>query len=101
MIQNFKKDQDIAEHIFIGSTTMIGVSVTIISLFKIMNVSNKTLVDEMVSIDTLFFIFSCFLSYLSLRNEKLKRIEIYADICFFIGLIILIFAGFLIVFSGY
>ena len=63
MIQNFKKDQDIAEHIFIGSTTMIGVSVTIISLFKIMNVSNKTLVDEMVSIDTLFFIFSCFLSF--------------------------------------
>lgn len=101
MIQKFKNNKDVAEHIFSGSTTMIGVCITIISLFRIMKINRETLVDEIVGVDALLFIFSCFLSYLCLRNSELKNVENIADAFFFIGLIVLLAAGFIIVFSTY
>ncbi|HNF49277.1 MAG TPA: hypothetical protein PKO18_02575 [Chitinophagales bacterium] len=80
------ENQNIANHIFSGSTTMIGVSITIISFFKILKVNKETIIDEFLGINTLFFIVSCLLSYITLRNPNMEKTERYADIFFFLGL---------------
>lgn len=96
-----KKNNDIAQHIFIGAATMLGVCITVISLFRIMQIGKETLADDVLSVDVLFFIFSCFLSYLCLRNPNLKYVESIADILFFIGLLLMLVVGFIIVFTTY
>lgn len=101
MIEKLKNKNNMAQHIFTGSTTMIGVCITIISLFKIMRTGKDTFGDEILGVSTLFFIFSCFLSYLCLRNPNLKRTETVADILFFIGLMSMLFVGFIVVFTAY
>ena len=92
--------REIAHYIFSGSTTMIGVCITVITIFKVMNSSIKTYADEILGIDAFFFIFAAFFSYLTLRNET-KKTEYIADVFFFIGMIILLFVGVLIVCSTY
>lgn len=94
-------NQNIANHIFNGFTTMIGVSITIISLFKIMKLNKETLIDEFVGLNMLLFIFSCFLSYLTLRNPELQKVERLADIFFFIGLFGILIIGMIIVFTEF
>ena len=101
MIPKSSNNKEIAHHIFSGSTTMIGVCITVISLFRIMKIGKETLVDEILGINTFVFILSCFLSYLCLRNSELKNIEKIADILFFIGLILMLAVGFVIVFTAY
>mgnify|MGYP006910061883 CR=1 FL=1 len=101
MIQKWRNNNEIAQHIFSGSTTMIGVCITVISLFRIMKIGKETLVDEILGIDTLIFIFACFLSYLCLRNSELKHIENIADFLFFVGLLLLLIVGFIIVLTTY
>ena len=94
-------NKEIAHYVFSGSTTMIGVCITVIALFKVMNTSLKTYADEILGIDTFFFIFAAFFSYLTLRNEKNKHLEKIADLLFFAGMSILILVGVIIVFSTY
>jgi hypothetical protein len=101
MLQKWRNNKDIAQHIFSGSTTMIGVCITVISLFRIMKIGSETIVDEILGVDTLIFILACFFSYLYLINSELKKIETFADILFFIGLLLMLIVGFIIVFSTY
>lgn len=101
MIPNLKNNKEIAHHIFSASTTMIGVCITVISLFRIMKIGKETLADEVLGLNTLIFIFSCFFSYLCLRNSELKYLENIADIFFFFGLLLMLIVGFIIVFSSY
>lgn len=95
------ENKEIAHYVFSGSTTMIGVCITVIALFKVMNTSLKTYADEILGIDTFFFIFAAFFSYLTLRSEKNKHLEKIADLLFFAGMSILILVGVIIVFSTY
>ena len=94
-------NREVARYIFSGSTNMIGACITVIALFKVMNINYKTFADEIIGIDTFFFIFSAFFSYLNLRNNKHVHLERIADILFFIGMTILLLVGVLIVFSTY
>ena len=96
-----KKNNDIAQHIFIGAATMIGVCITVISLFRITKAGKTTSADELLGVNTLIFIISCFLSYLCLRNPDIKYVESVADILFFIGLLLMLVVGFMIVFTTY
>lgn len=93
--------REIAHFIFSGSTTMIGVCITIITLFKVMKAGLNTYADELFGIDTFFFIFAAFFSYLTLRNNKRRYLEKFADILFFGAMIVLIIGGIMIVFSSY
>jgi uncharacterized membrane protein SirB2 len=92
---------DIAHHIFSVSATMTGVCLTVITLFKVMNAGAATLVDEILAINAFIFIVSCFVSYLSLRDNNNKRMELIADAVFFIGMLIMATAGLLIVYVVY
>ncbi len=101
MKEKGKKNNDIAQHIFIGAATMIGACITVISLFRITNAGKSTLADDLLGVNVLIFIISCFLSYLSLRNSELKYVESVADFLFFIGLSLMLAVGFIIVFTTY
>lgn len=90
--------KDIAPTIFSGSTTMIGVCITVITLFIVTKNELNTYLDEVLSLDAFLFIMSAFISYLSLRWNNHRHLEIAADIFFFTGMLIMVFAGMLLVF---
>lgn len=98
MLNEKTKNRDIAHYIFSGSSTMIGVCITVITLLRITDTHIKTLADEILGIDAFIFILSSFLSYLSLRKDATKRIELIADIIFFTGMFIMVLVGIMIVF---
>ena len=50
------ENKQIAQHVFTGSTTMIGVCITVIALFHGLKVSMHTYADELLSIDNFIFI---------------------------------------------
>jgi len=97
-MQDKGEQRRIAEHIFTGSTTMIGVCLTVITLFSIIKTGITTYADEILGINALIFIISAFISYSSLRKNNEPIREWIADIIFFIGMAIMVLAGILIVF---
>jgi drug/metabolite transporter (DMT)-like permease len=80
---------------------MVGVCITIITLFKAMKIHMETLADEIVGIDTSMFIGAAIFAYAALRKENNGRLKKIADLLFFIGMLILLIVGFIIVFSNY
>ncbi len=97
---NNRNKRNISPIIFNGSTTMIGVCITVISLFIITKKDAGTYMDEVLSIDALFFIISAFISYLSLRWDNHAYLELAADIIFFTGMLVMAATGIFIVFLG-
>ncbi len=90
--------REIAHHIFSGATAMIGVCIMVITLFTVMNFSLKSYADEILGINSLIFIISAFFSYLSIRKKNDRRMEWIADILFFIGMLIMVLVGLIIIF---
>ncbi|HRH49558.1 MAG TPA: hypothetical protein PLP23_12460 [Panacibacter sp.] len=101
MKMNNRQNKTIAEHIFNGATTMAGVCVTIIALFRVMKMGISTYADEVLAADTCIFIAAAMLAYMALRREKYSTIENIADILFFLGMGIMMVVGILIVYSTY
>ena len=101
MINKKERKTEIAHHIFSGSVAMIGVCITIISLFKVMHMDAQTLADNILGINTFIFIISAIISYMSLRKDSNKILETIADVMFFIGMFIMVLVGAIIVFSAW
>lgn len=101
MKNSSSENRRIATHIFTGSTTMIGVCITVIALFRVMKVSMQTYADELLSIDNFVFIAAALLAYSSMRRENNRRLEYWADRLFFAGMIVMLLVGILIVLSTY
>lgn len=78
---------------------MIGVCITIIALFKTMDASSGTKADEVLAVANFMFILSALLSYLSLRKNDNERLENFADVIFFSGMLLMLIVGFIIVFT--
>ena len=95
-----KNNKEIAPHIFSGATTMIGVCITVIALFHGLKVNVQTYADELLSIDNFVFIASALLSYSAMRKEN-ARLEWWADRLFFIGMLMMLVVGLIIVWSSY
>ena len=98
---NNNRKKTVAEHIFTGSTTMAGVSVTIIALFRVMKTGLGTYADEILAANTCIFLASAVLSYMALRKENYNTIETIVDILFFTGMIVMMFVGIIIVYTTY
>ena len=94
-------NKKIAAYVFSGSNTMVGVCLTIIALFRIMKTGLQTYADEILALDTFIFIIASLLSYAVLRKEKNKRLEKWADICYYTGMIIMSFVGLIIIYTAY
>ncbi len=91
--------RDFAHHIFAGSIAMVGVCLTVITLFKITDYGIKTYLDELLGIDSFVFIISSFISYMSLRRSNHKTYELIADILFFTGMFVMVIIGLFLVFT--
>ncbi len=101
MHNNDNQRKTIAEHVFNGSITLAGVSVTIIALFRVMKVGIGTYADEILAANTCIFLASAILAYMALRKNQYKTIETIADILFFMGMLIMMIVGILIVYTTY
>ena len=96
--------QSVAHHILPTAATMAGVCVTVISIIKLTELSHSftTLIDDFLAADSVFFLISAFLSYLSLRAGHGSKLEHTADILFLIGMAIMVVCAFLLVYAmGY
>jgi uncharacterized membrane protein len=80
---------------------MAGVTVTIIALFRIMKTGLGTYADEILSANTCIFLTSAILSYMALRKENYNTIETIADTLFFVGMIVMMVVGVIIVYTTY
>ena len=93
-------DNTISKHILPTSATMVGVCMTVISILKISAGSSNTWADEILAIDSLFFIVSAILSYISIRNQaEGSQYEDWADRIFIFGLVVMTLACFIVVFT--
>lgn len=101
MSKQTERSREIARHVFTGSTTMVGVCVTVIALFRVMKISVQTYADEILGLDNFIFIIAALLSYSALRKENNIRMERWADVLFFTGMLIMLLVGLIIVFSTY
>lgn len=84
-------ERDIAAHIFSSSAMMIGLCLTVICFLNGReNRDNlSTIVDDVVAVDALLFLVSCFFSYGALRSRHMGRmhhVETIADAIFLIGM---------------
>ena len=87
-------ERDIATHIFTTSSVMLGLCLTIISVMRSTRTPGglETIVDDVIAIDALIFLSSCFLSYAALRARHLRRmhrVESLADAIFLLGMTIM------------
>lgn len=98
---NSGDNRQIAQHVFTGSTTMIGVCITVIALFHGLKVNMQSYADELLGIDNFIFITAALLAYSAMRREDNARLEFWADRLFFTGMIIMLLVGVLIVLSAY
>ncbi|MSM40936.1 MAG: hypothetical protein GJT30_15075 [Geobacter sp.] len=82
---------DITIHVFSVSATLVGVCLTVISLFIINRrlSSVRSIGEELLAFDALMFLGACVLSYAALRlrrKERQHRIERLAEELFFVAL---------------
>lgn len=85
------KIEGLPGHILHVSATMVGVCATVMSLVKLLEVQRHapTMLDEMLAVDTVMFMGSALLSYLSLRAARpsMDRLERMADRMFVLALL--------------
>ena len=93
--------KNIGYHILPVAATMVGVCITVISLVQLVPENAiSPLVDELVAIDSLVFLVSAWLSYLTLRSEKnLEKLEKIADWLFLCGLTVMGLVSILVAFD--
>lgn len=93
--------KNIGYHILPVAATMVGVCVTVISLVQLVPKNAiSPFVDELVAIDSLVFLVSAWLSYLTLRSEKNpEKLEKIADWLFLCGLTVMGLVSILVAFD--
>ncbi len=84
-------DVDITIHVFTASATLVGVCITVISLFIISRQFShmKSIGEKLLAFDALLFLTSCILSYSALRRRRMgshEKLERIAEEVFFLAL---------------
>ena len=88
------QDASLAVHIISVSAAMVGVCLTVIGLFQVVQSLHAldTPADNILAIDAVVFLFACLLAYASLRSRsprRRRRLERMADGCFLCALVIM------------
>ncbi|MEI6066458.1 MAG: hypothetical protein WCP96_03915 [Methylococcaceae bacterium] len=83
------RSNDLSHHILPNSATMVGVCIMVISIVKTMSPGlTHYLIDKGLAIDSLLFMISALLSFLSIRIEQsTERLERWAEMIFLLGLV--------------
>lgn len=98
-MNDFQSTNGLSSHILPVSATMVGVCVTVIGLVRLIevNATIATIVDNIVAVDSAFFLAAALMSYISIRSPRtLARLERYADLVFLLGLVIMVVASFML-----
>lgn len=85
-----------------SSTTMVGVCVTVIGLFRALGISRETIADNILAVDAVVFLVSAASAYSSLRlsSSRLRRaFETIADVSFLIALVVIVAVSALIAYE--
>lgn len=85
------EEKDKSPHILNASSNLLGLCFVVLTSLKLLNISGKTIIDELTTIAIIMFMTSCILSFLSIRGsiKKSSRLENIADIFFLAGLSLL------------
>ncbi len=88
-------------HILNASSNLLGFCFVILTSIKFLKLSERTYIDETVTIALVFFMLSCILSFLSIRGniKSNGRFESVADYFFLGGMGILFLTAVLILFN--
>ncbi len=94
-------NNDKSPHILNASSNLLGLCFVVLTSLKVLNISGKTIIDELTTVAILFFMSSCILSFLSIRGniKKSGRMEKLADIFFLSGLTLLFITALLFSFD--
>lgn len=89
-----KQEENLSIHIFSVSAAMVGVCLTVISLFSISDALRRIqgIGDELIAFDAMLFLVTCVLSYMAMRVKDRKRrliLEKTADGLFLVSLLII------------
>jgi hypothetical protein len=94
--------RDLSAHILPVSATMVGVCMTVISILILTGRDlSGTVADDILAFDSLLFLVSAMISYLSIRSrsQRSERLERVADGCFLLGLSLMVLSTFLLVYK--
>ena len=99
-----KQEENISPHIFSVSAGMVGVCLTVISLINVSSAIKKinTVGDDLIALNAVIFILSCYLSYSAMKTSDRKRrlwLEKVADRIFLIGLFLMVVICLFVVYS--
>lgn len=77
-------------HILNASSNLLGICFIVLTSLKLLDKSEKTVIDEVTIVAIIFFMTSCIFSFLSIRGMKSsERLEKIADFIFLGGLLLL------------
>ncbi|MCC7232452.1 MAG: hypothetical protein IT242_05870 [Bacteroidia bacterium] len=98
---NSKPGPDKSPHILSASSNLLGICFILLTSLKLFQVSQKTIIDEIVVIAIILFMASCILSFLSIRSvtSRSAYYEKIADIIFLTGLLLLFLTTLLFTFN--
>ena len=86
--------EDLCVHLFTVSAGMVGVCLTVIGLIRVVITVGKvdTLADDLLAVDALLFVLSCFTAYWALRarpKQRMRRLERIADTSFLLAMMLM------------
>ena len=86
-----KQQNEKSPHILNASSNLLGICFIVLASLKLLDKSEKTIIDEITVAAIVLFMASCILSFLSIRreNRKSEMFERVADIIFLAGLSLL------------
>jgi hypothetical protein len=78
-------------HILNASSNLLGICFIVITSLKVMNISHKTMIDEISIVAIILFMTSCVFSFLSIRGKSRASVllENIADYTFIGGISLL------------
>ena len=97
-------EQELCAHIFTVSAGMVGVCITVLSLFRVIFRLSKTheFSDGLIALDALGYLIACVFAYLGLRSgiqERRRQFQLYADVAFLLSLSFMVVVGGLIAYE--
>jgi hypothetical protein len=88
---SMEPNNDKSPHILNASSNLLGICFVVLTSLKLLNISHKTIIDELTCGAILLFMASCLLSFLSIRgNLRHSRFERIADYLFISGILLLV-----------
>lgn len=98
------RDRELSGHIFAVSAGLVGVCLTVIGLFALLQrqTSVRSIADDLIALDALLFLIACASAYSALRSTRASawhRMERLADSVFILGLIGMVSIGILIAYE--